>query len=195
MAEHAADMGATVRVAPREIHDLVYRAARIAGCDPGTAERIAENVTYAEIHHGAAVRAFCEAIEALDLPASAWATAPDALLAAEVAARTGGRASAAFDSPVPLAAIAVTLRHCLERGVAPIGIHGRDRGDLAVSAVEMRTVDQEVEGAGGALVAGTGRDAHRLGVEVDRLLFSGLEAAAAGFLVAEATLDELDLDG
>jgi len=185
-------MGATVSVAPREIHDLVYRASRLAGCDPGTAERIAENVTYAEIHHGAAVSAFYDAIGALDLPASAWATAPDALLAAEVAARTGGRASAAFDSPVPLAAIAGTLRHCLERGVEPIAIHGRDRGDLVVSVVEMRTVDQEGEGATGARVASTGRDAHRLGVEVDRLLFSGLEAAAAGFLVAEATLDELD---
>ena len=55
-------MGATVTVAPREIHDLVYRVSRIAGCDPGTAERIAENVTFAEIHHGAAVRAFCEAL-------------------------------------------------------------------------------------------------------------------------------------
>ena len=184
-------MGATVRVAPREIHDLVYRVSRVAGCDPGTAERIAENVTFAEIHHGAAVSAFCEAIQALDLPASAWATAPDALLAAEVVARAGGRASAAFDSPVPLAAIAGTLRHCLERGVAPIGIHGRDPGDLTVSAVEMRTVDQ-AEGASGTRVAGTGRDAHRLGVEIDRLLFSGLEAAADGFLVAEATLDELD---
>ena len=183
-------MVATVRVAPREIHDLVYRANRIAGCDPGTAERIAENVTYAEIHHGAAVSAFCEAVRALDLPTSAWATAPDALLAAEVAARTGGRASAAFASPVPLAAVASTLRHCLERGVGSIGIHGRDRGDLTVSAVEMRTVDPEVEGPRGAQVAG--RDAHRVGVELDRLLFNGLEAAAAGFLVAEATLDELD---
>ena len=109
-------MGATVRVAPREIHDLVYRASRIAGCDPGTAERIADNVTFAEIHHGAAVRAFREAIEAHDLRASGWATAPDALLAAEVAARTGGRASARFDSPVPLAAIAGTLRDCLGAG-------------------------------------------------------------------------------
>ena len=185
-------MGATVRVAPREIHDLVYRAGRIAGCDPGTAERIAANVTFAEIHHGAAVSTFCEAIEALDLPTSAWATAPDALLTAEVAARIGGRASAAFDSPVPLAAISGTLQHCLERGVAPIGIHSRHRGDLAVSVVQMRAVDEEVEGASGARIAGAEHDAHRLGVEVDRLLFSGLEAAAAGFLVAEATLDDLD---
>ena len=185
-------MDATVPVAPREIHDLVYRASRIAGCDPGTAERIADNVTFAEVHHGAAVRAFCEALEALDLPTSAWVTAPDALLAAEVAARTGGPASAEFDSGVPLAAIAGTLRHCLERGVAPIGIHNRDRGDLAVSVVEMHTIDQETEEAGRARIAGTGRDAHRLGVEVDRLLFSRLEAAAAGFLVAEATLDEIE---
>ena len=86
MAGVGGDAGATVCVAPREIHDLAYRAGRVAGCDPGTAERIAENVTLAEIHHGAAVRAFCETLGAADLATSAWATAPDAVLAAEVAA-------------------------------------------------------------------------------------------------------------
>ena len=101
-------------------------------------------------------------------------------------------ASAEFDSGVPLAAIAGTLRHCLERGVAPIGIRSRDRGDLTVSVVEMQAVDREAEDAREAQIAETDSDAHRLGVEVDRLLFSGLEAAAAGFLVAEATLDDLE---
>ena len=191
MAEPAADMGATVTVAPREIHDLVYRASRIAGCDPGTAERIAENVTFTEIHHGAAVSAFCEALEARDLPASAWVTAPDALLAAEVAARTGGRASAEFVSEVPLAAIAGTLQHCRERGAAPIGIHTRHRGNLTVRVVEVSTVEQEAEDASRTRIAEAHRNAHRLGVGVDRLLFSRLEAAAAGYLVAEATLDEV----
>lgn len=185
-------MGATVRVAPREIHDLVYRASRIAGCDPGTAERIAENVTFAEVHHGAAVSAFCEALEMHDLPASAWVTAPDALLAAEVTARTGGRASAEFDSEVPLAAIAGTLQHCLERGVAPIGINTRHRGDLTMCVVEVRTVDQEAEDASRTRIAEAHRDAYRVGVEVDHLLFSRLEAAAAGFLVAEARLDAVE---
>lgn len=184
-------MGATVRVAPREIHDLVYRASRITGCDPGTAERIAENVTLAEIHHGAAVRALCETLETADLPTSAFATAPDALLAAETAARSNGTASATFDPPVPLASIAASLQQSVERGVAAIGIDGRAPGDLMLAIVEMHT-DQECGVGLGAGAAQARRDAHRSGVGVDRIWFGKLEAAAAGFLVSEATLDDLD---
>ena len=186
------DMDATVTAAPRELHDLVYRAGRVAGCDPGTAERIAENVTLAEIHHGAAVRAFCEALEALELPTSGWATAPDALAAAEVAARAGGTALAAFDPEVPLACIAASIQQCLERGVATVGIDSQARGDLMMAAAEMRTVDQQAETAARAPITEALRDAHRRGVGVDRLWFRRLEAAAAGFLVPEATLDEVE---
>lgn len=185
-------MGATVRVAPREIHDLVYRASRITGCDPGTAERIAENVTLAEIQRGAAVRVLCETLEAADLPTSAWATAPDALLAAETAARSNGTASATFDPPVPLACIAAALEQSLERGVAAAGIDSQARGDLMVAAVEMRAVDRESETAGRARIAGARRDAYRVGVGVDHLWFRRLEEAASGFLVAETTLDEIE---
>ena len=184
-------MSTTVTVAPREIHDLAYRAARIAGCDPGTAERIAENVTFAEIHHSAAVRAFCEALEVLDLPLSGWVTAPDALLATEVAARTGGIASAKFDPGVPMAAIAGTLRQSLQRGGAAVGIDSRVRGDTTMEVVEMHRVNGEAAAASRAQLADASNRAHRLGVEVDRTWFSRLEAAAAGFLVAEAALDEV----
>ena len=208
-------MSTTVAVAPREIHDLAYRASRIAGCDPGSAERIAENVTFAEIHHGAenvtlaeihhgagnvtfaeihhgaAVRAFCEALEVLDLPLSAWVAASDVLLATEVAARTGGVASARFDPGVPMAAIAGTLRQSLERGVAAVGIDGRVRGDTTVEVVEMHRVNDEAVAASRARLADARNRAHRLGVGVDRIWFSRLEAAAAGFLVAETALDEV----
>ena len=184
-------MGSTVTVAPRELQDLAYRASRVAGCDPGTAERIAENVTLAEIHHGAAVHAFCEALEAPDLPMSAWMTAPDALLATEVAARTDGMASARFDPGVPMAAIAATLQQCLERGVAAVGVDSRVRGDTTVGLIEMHRVDGEVAAASLARLADARDGAHRLGVEVDRSWFSRLEVAAARFLVAEATLDEV----
>ena len=185
-------MTATVTVAPREIHDLVYRASRVAGCDPGSAERIADNVTFAQIHHGAAVRVFCRALDDVDLPRSAWATAPDTLLAAEVAARTGGAASAVFDPGVPLAAIVGTLHQSLERGVAPVGINGQARGDTTVDVVEMHGVDDESAAASRERTADTRNNAHRLGVVVDTIWFGRLEAAAGRFLVAEATLDEID---
>ena len=186
------DLDATVTAAPRELHDLVYRASRVAGCDPGTAERIAENVTLAEIRHGAAVRAFCEALEAFKLPTSAWATAPDALAAAEVAARAGGPAQATFDPEVPLACIAASIQQCLVRGVAAVGIDGDARGDLMTAVAEMHTVDRESATAARAPITEALRDAHRRGVGVDELWFSRLEEAAAGFLVSEATLDEVE---
>ena len=185
-------MSTTVTVAPREIHDLAYRASSVAGCDAGMAERIADNVTYAEIHHGAAVRAFCAALETETLGASAWATAPDVLAAAELAARSVGIASVTFEPPVPLAAIAGTLQQSLERGVTHIGADTGARGDRAVSTIDMRSADEPAAAARQALIDDARADAFRNGIAVEQAWFSKLEAAAADYLVAESVLDEID---
>ena len=185
-------MSTTVTVAPREIHDLVYRASCVAGCEAGMAERIAHNVTFAEIHHGAAVRAFCAALEADALSTSAWVTAPDALAATEFAARNGGIASAAFEPPVPLAAIAGTIQQSLERCVAPARIDADARGDSAVGTIALCLIDDEAASARRALIAGARDDAYRYGIDVAQTWFSRLDAAAATYLVAESTLDEID---
>ena len=203
-------MSTTVTVAPREIHDLVYRASSVAGCDAGTAERIADNVTFAEIHHGAAVRAFCAALETETLGASAWATAPDVLAAAELAARSAGIASVTFDPPVPLAAIAGTLQQSLERGVTHVGADtgARDdtggrgdtgarydtggRGDSVVSTIDLRLADESATAARQAQIDDARADAYRNGIAVEQAWFSKLEAAAADYLVAESILDEID---
>ena len=182
-------MSILVTVAPREIHDLAYRASRVRGCDAGTAERIAENVTYAEMHRGDALGAVCRALDDSDLLGSAWATAPDAVLEAELAARADGMASAAFDPAVPLAAISATLAQGLSRGVAPVSIDHHAPGYTPVAAVELRPVDDEVITASRARIMNAHREAHRLGVAVIRTHFNALEAAAAAFLVAESTLD------
>lgn len=65
-----------------------------------------ENITFSEIHHGAAVETFVSSLVAGDLSESAMANAPDALAAAEIAARTDGEVTVTFDPPVPLAAVA-----------------------------------------------------------------------------------------
>ena len=223
-------MSTTVSVAPREIHDLAYRACCVAGCDAGIAERIAHNVAFAEIHHGGAVRAFCEALETTALPTSAWVTAPDALAAAELAARDRGTASVTFEPPVPLAAIAGTLQQSLERGVASTGADADARAYTTVSAIELRLEaepngeavaraarersEHERETSGAAtgqsanprrlsaddpaasarleLIDDARANAYRYGIAVEQAWFSRLEAAAAGYLVAESTLDEID---
>lgn len=185
-------MSTTVTVAPREIHDLVYRASSVAGCDAGTAERIADNVTFAEIHHGAAVRAFCAALETETLGASAWVTAPDVLAAAELAARSAGIASVTFEPPVPLAAIAGTLQQSLERGVTHVGAGTGGRGASVVSTIDLRLADESAAAARLALTDDARADAYRNGIAVERAWFSKLEAAAADYLVAESILDEID---
>ena len=91
---------------------------------------------------------------------------------------------------MPLAAIAGTLRQSLQRGVASVGTDAQAEGDTTVDVVELHKVDAEAVAASTARIAGAHNDAHRRGVDVDRIAFSRLEAAAAGFLVAESTLDE-----
>lgn len=188
-------MSATVTVAPREIHDLVYRSSRAAGCGAGIADRMAENVTFAEIHRGAAVEAFVAALVAGGLSASPLATAPDALAAAEVTARSDGEATVAFDPSVPLAGLAASLWHTLERGVHAVDLDPHATGASAIASIRLSTdhvdTDHANELVGSAIRARSG-DAFRNGVVLDRTWFAHLDLAAAEFLVAEATLDEID---
>lgn len=185
-------MGKVVTVAPREIHDLVYRCSRVAGCDAGTAHRIAENITFGEIHYGRAVQAFTAALDDGGLPRSMVATAPDAVAAAEVEARTIGTATARFDPPVPFAAIAAAIWHAGSRGAILFALDPDTTGASAVAAVRLGVGMSDA--ATSAIPART-RDAHRDGVVLDRSFLSQLDQAAAGYLVAETTLDEVsDID-
>lgn len=187
-------MEATLTVAPREIRDLVYRASRVAGCDTGAAERIARHVAFAEMHHGAAVQAFCSALETGALATSPWVSGPDAVSAAEIEARRCGSASLTFEPAAPLASIAATLMQCSERGVVAdaAGADANAHGGTEVAAVEMRLAGQAAVSARQARLAKARDAAHRHGIAVERDWFGRLEAAAAAYLVAESTLDEID---
>ena len=84
-------MTEAILVAPREVHDLVYRCARIAGCDAGTADMIGRAVTFGEIHDHRAAEAFIE----LDGPAeiATVATAFREIAIGEAQARRTGEVS------------------------------------------------------------------------------------------------------
>lgn len=191
-ANNVDDSDELVTVAPREIHDLVYRASRVARCDAGTAERIAQSVTFAEIHYGGAVGVFCDALAGGVVPTSTWATAPDTVLAAEVSARTHGHALATFDRDVPLAAIGATLSQCLTRGVTSDVIEHPALGNTTVHTVALFVADDAATATSRGRIADADHSAHRLGVSVDAAWFTRLEAAAAAYLVAEATLDSIE---
>ena len=177
-------MVGSVLVAPREVHDLVFRCARVAGCDAGGADRTARNVTAAEVRFGGALQAVIDALLSGVL-ASTWAKAADALASAEGDARDHGSATATFDPPVPLAALAATGAEASARGVVVSGIPSDATGGLEIATLDL--APGQVEPA-----AGSGTDAHRDGLQVDRGAFEALVEAAAAFLVAEEALDALE---
>jgi len=174
----------SVLVAPREVHDLVFRCARVAGCDAGGADRTARNVTAAEIRFGGALAVVVDAL-ASGAFTSTWAMAADALVAAEVDARDHGSATATFDPPVPLAALAATVAEASARCVVVSGIPSDATGGLELATLDL--APGQVEPA-----AGPGTDAHRDGLLVDRRAFDALVEVAAAFLVAEEALDALE---
>ena len=177
-------MAGSVLVAPREVHDLVFRCARVAGCDAGGADRTARNVTAAEIRFGGALAVVVDAL-ASGAFTSTWAMAADALVSAEVDARDHGSATATFDPPVPLAALAATVAEASARGVVVSGIPSDATGELELATVDLGP--GQVEAA-----AGSGTHAYRDGLPVDRGAFEVLVEAAAAFLVAEESLDVLE---
>ena len=177
-------MVGSVLVAPREVHDLVFRCARVAGCDAGDADRTARSVTAAEVRFGGVLPAVIDALTSGAFT-STWAKAADALVSAEVDARDHGSATATFDPPVPLAALAATVAEASARGVVVSGIPSDATGGLEIATLDL--APGQVEPA-----AGSGTDAHRDGLQVDRGAFEALVEAAAAFLVAEETLDALE---
>ena len=187
-------MIAIVTVAPREIHDLVYRSSRAAGCAAGVAKRMAENITFAEIHHGAAVEMFVLSLAAGNLSASALANAPDALAAAEVeiTARTDGETIVTFDPPVPLAGVAASIRNARKRGIHALDLDVYTSGAATIAALRLSThhLVEPVDSADSAIRTRT-EHAFRNGVALERVWLDRLDLAAAEFLVAESALDEI----
>ena len=177
-------MVGSVLVAPREVHDLVFRCARVAGCDAGDADRTARSVTAAEVRFGGALPAVIDAL-ASGAFTSTWAKAADALVSAEVDARDYGSATATFDPPVPLAALAATVAEASARGVVVSGIPSDATGGLEIATLDL--APGQVKST-----AGPRTDAHRDGLQVDRGAFEALVEAAAAFLVAEEALDALE---
>lgn len=175
------------RVAPREIFDLVYRCARVAGFEAGSAERAARNVTASEIVCGDAIKTFLRAMENKEEVRECFADGPDLLAAAEVAARQSGFAEVSLPRPIPLAALIQTIDEVRGRGLGVAGVPSGGSGSTAVESLEIggpaqqRFMDDEKHGK-----------ACRHGVLVDEAVFTHLEKAAHLFLVSEEVLDAVD---
>jgi len=184
-----------VTLAPREIQDLVYRCCRVQGVDPGTADRLAENVLHAQIHRGPVIETFLAVLERSDVSASEVAdltrlsSAADKIELAEAAAVIEGRATVTFESTVPLLALSHSLWLAAERGTASVGISATAPGVEPVSSIEFvrKALDQPTQAA----AFGRHLRAHQQGLPVAAPSLARLESRAARFLVAEATLDTI----
>ena len=174
-----------VVVAPREIHDLVFRCARVAGLDAGAADRAGRNVTAAEVHLGGAVEVFASVLGDPQRLVAEFGAGPDALVDAEVEARTNGSGVATFGVPTPLAALASVVADIGGRG---LGVQGLPDGATAATTVDGLDVGGASTPADGAASARAARE----GLSVDQRAFDALVIAARSFLVAESILDGIE---
>ena len=99
-------------------------------------KRQARNVTVAEVRFGEALPAVVDAL-ASGTFTSTWSRAADALVSAEVDARDHGSATATFDPPVPLAALAATVAEASARGVVVSGIPSDATGGLEIATLDL----------------------------------------------------------
>ena len=178
----------TVLAAPRELVDVASRCGRVAGLDAGSADRAAHNVTAAEVGYGDALAAFLDALGGPARLAAEFVAGPDALAAAEVEARRFGSAEVALPSPVPVAALALSVDEVRGRGQ---GVSGIPEGADGSTTLDRLVVGGEPEprAVGGAVHTAVARD----GVWVDGTAFAGLTRFANAFLVPETILDAADV--
>ncbi|HCV34768.1 MAG TPA: hypothetical protein DGF10_08905 [Acidimicrobiaceae bacterium] len=178
----------TVLVAPREVLDLVYRCARVAGLDTGSADRAARNVTAAEVGYGSALGVFCQALGDSGTLKQSFVDGPDVLAIAEVKARLSGSAEARLPAPTPVAALALVVDEIRGRGLGVSGIPDDADGCTMVDRLavggpaQLRTVDSVAHTA-----------ASREGVRVDAIALNQATEFAHGFLVPEAILDAAEI--
>lgn len=174
-----------VLVAPRELHDLVFRCARVAGLDVGAADRVGRNVTFAEVHLGKAVDCFVSVLNDPVRLLSEYDSSPDALVSAEVEAKIIGSVSVVFGVPTPLAALVSVIADIEGRGIKVDGVPEDATG---------ATVVERLQVGGPVLPAGlsTRTRAARNGLIVTGQTFDVLNVAAKEFLVAESVLDEIE---
>lgn len=190
------DESSEVILAPREIKDLVYRCCRVQGVDPGTADRLADNVLHAQIHRGPVLEAFVAVLEpSHDVSESEGADltrlsiAADEVELAEAAVAAKGSATVTFEFAVPLLALSHSLWQAAERGTANVGVSATAHGVKQISGIEF--VSEGLDQPTQAAASERHLKAHQQGLPVAASSLGRLESLAARFLVAEATLDTI----
>lgn len=174
----------TVIVAAREIADYLYRCARVAGCDAGSAKRLAANVAHSEASGSGGLEAVLKVAEVSDRELRRLAQVANLVDSAEVRARGVGHSLVAFDMAVPLGALSLTLEQARGRGIT-VSFVGEEA--CLLEGVELRSGVAAVEpGSESGVSSGPQLD----GIVVGRSTWTRLQALASRYLVPEVALDE-----
>lgn len=166
-----------MRVAPREIVDVVYRAARVGGLDPGSAEEFAEAAAFAEIHLHAGLGLACGVV--CETPLDRRAVAAYRAIDVAVSSLTDDESLAVpMPEGVTRATLAKPVHDLAKRGISvdqPAGI---------ASSITLRrgaTTSPFDDARTAAAVAG--------GIDVDPHLWECIGEVASRYLVSETELD------
>jgi hypothetical protein len=171
-----------MRVAPREITDLVYRSCRVVGLSAGVAQRCAANVTHGEIHRGNSVLAFLDALAQGDESVRSFASAADRLESVEAT----GRFTVAFDEPVALAALSASLEQAASRGFVP-QVAATVPGNEILAGIDFLHHQVPDQARRDAVAREYRAMSEGLVFAIEQL--QALESSAARFLVAESFID------
>mgnify|MGYP001824557232 CR=1 FL=1 len=187
-------------VAPREVADLVYRAARVTGVASGAARQIARAALFSEIQLTGALEPVVDRLVGGHAPA--LGVVPLARLEA-IGHEAGPEIGLA--EPVTVADLAEPAWRAAMRGFL-VSFECGD-GEVRPMSEWLRVgraglVVVAMSGAAGSVDAELVRRveqreaaAHRLGLDVDPTTWSALVGVAAGYLIPEATLDAAEAPG
>jgi len=180
-------MAGALSVSPREVVDMVHRASRVEGCSAGLADRVAADIAFCEVHHGAGIAAWLGLVDRSLAHLVEAVRSAYRLDLAVIEVRATGAGRQAWEPAIPFALAARSLYELAGSGVRwagePDGVSGTDLLD----SVDL--VAGECRAGGPDPFSERSRSALASGLTVDATLWSRLEVIAADFLMSEAVLD------
>ena len=170
-----------ILVAPREIKDQVEKASRVLLCEASVADRLAEDITFCEIHYGQGISSWLEIADADSKTLSK--TLKNSL---ELRLPTDCEsADVYFDLPVPFALLARSLHIQENYGISWSCATEVISGNSAIDSVHLK-FDTSLSPLPNQKIT----DALSTGLKISLREWNQLNKIASQFLLSEELLDQ-----
>jgi hypothetical protein len=170
-----------ILVAPREIKDQVEKASRVLLCEASVADRLAEDITFCEIHYGQGISSWLEIADADSKTLSK--TLKNSL---ELRLPTGCEsADVHFDPPIPFALLARSLHIQENNGIRWSCATEVTSGNSAIDSVHLK-FDASLSPLPNQKIT----DAFSTGLKISLREWNQLNEIASQFLLSEELLDQ-----